>query len=148
MEKRETNMARQDEEASGAPQGVLSREELELHVRARAWKDEAFRQEFLINPKTVLERDYTAWFPEGNIPAELSIKVIEEEEQTLCFVLSPKAPDHLSEINELDEDEALVVSGGIHTNPLTCYTMLPCITPGSRCCRIHASSEALKRITL
>jgi len=92
-----------------ASQAGLSREDLEQHLRARAWKDDAFRQEFLTNPKSVLERDYAQSFPDGKIPLELSIKVIEEDEQTICFVLPSRFPeDHLPEMEELDEKELAV----------------------------------------
>jgi hypothetical protein len=85
-------------------------------VRARTWKDEAFRQAFLVNPKAVLERDYAQWFPEGKLPSELSIKVIEEEAQAICFVLPPRfSGDQLPEMEDLDEEELEVVSGGIST---------------------------------
>jgi hypothetical protein len=36
-------MKQQDTVTSGKPQNALSREELEQHLRARAWKDDAFR---------------------------------------------------------------------------------------------------------
>jgi hypothetical protein len=71
-------MEERNQNASETPQAAPSRAELEQHLRARAWKDDAFRQEFLANPKAVLERDYATWFPEGKIPSELSIKVVEE----------------------------------------------------------------------
>jgi hypothetical protein len=95
-----------------AAQAGPSKEELEQDLRARAWKDDAFRQEFLTNPKAVLERDYAQWFPEGKIPSELSIKVIEEEEQTIYFVLPPKAAGDHSEIDEIDDQDLFDVSGG------------------------------------
>jgi hypothetical protein len=99
--------------ALGDQRSAPSRAELEQHLRARAWKDDAYRQEFLAHPKAVLERDYAAWFPGGKFPSELSIKVIEEEEQTLCFVLPPKTPGALLGIGDLDEEEVLAVAGGV-----------------------------------
>src|SRR5689334_9186733 len=92
-----------------ASQCAPSREELEQHIRVRAWKDDTFRQEFLASPKTVLERDYARYFPEGQIPSQLSIKVIEEEEQALCFVLPPKlSDDQLSGLENIDDEELLM----------------------------------------
>jgi hypothetical protein len=106
-------MEKQDEVLSGVPQKAPSREELEMHLRARAWKDDAFRQEFLTNPRAVLQRDYAQYFPEGQIPSELSIKVIEEEEQALCFVLPPRLSDDLLSHSEgLNDEELLALSGG------------------------------------
>src|SRR5690348_17400001 len=101
-------MQEQNNTSVEASQITPLREELEQHIRARAWKDDAFRQEFLANPKAVLERDYAQSFPEGQIPSELSIKVIEEEEQTLCFVLPHTLPDsQLSELERIDDEELL-----------------------------------------
>jgi hypothetical protein len=64
----------------------------------------------------VLERDYAQWFPEGKLPSELSIKVIEEEAQSICFVLPSRlSGDRLPEMEDLGEEELEVVSGGIFT---------------------------------
>jgi hypothetical protein len=101
-------MEQQDQATSVASQTAPSREELEQHLRARAWKDDAFRQEFMANPKAVLERDYAQYFPKGQLPSELSIKVIEEEEQAICFVLPPKfSDDQLSKLENINDEELL-----------------------------------------
>jgi hypothetical protein len=107
-------MEQQDNHSSHAQQTALSREELEQHLRARAWKDDAFRQEFLTNPQAVLERDYAQYFPEGQIPSGLSIKVIEEDEQAICFVLPSKlSDDQLPELENISDEEILAsVAGG------------------------------------
>lgn len=105
-------MENQNHMTSETSQSVPSRGELEQHLRARAWKDDAFRQEFLTNPKAVLERDYAQYFSEGKIPSELSIKVIEEEEQAICFVLTPKSSDdQISGLKSIDEEDLLEVGG-------------------------------------
>ena len=128
-------MEEQDQNASGAPQAAPSREELEQHVRARAWKDEAFRQELLANPRAVFERDYAAWFSSGKIHSHLAFKIIEEDEQTLCFVLPPKVPDALLGLEDLNEEDLLseVAAAGARTitNP---------ICPTERCTRDGCSS--------
>lgn len=131
-------------------QAAPSRAELEQHLRARAWKDEAFRQEFLAHPKVVLERDYAAWFPKGSIHSEHSIKVIEEDEQTLCFVLPPKEPDDLSWADELDEEEVSAVMGGIYTarctpactNTCSCTCTCTCIS----ICRNNAGGDIIRGV--
>jgi hypothetical protein len=113
--------------ASSPSQDGPSREELEQHLRARAWKDDTFRQELLANPQAVLQRDFAAWFPDGTIPSELSIKVVEEEEQSICFVLPPRAPDALYDIEALEEGELSALSGGGLPNLAThFYTCNPC----------------------
>src|SRR5690348_1891785 len=115
-------MKEKDNTSLDVERGEKSREELEQHLRARAWKDDAFRQEFQADPKGVLQRDYAQWFPKGNIPSELSIKVIEEEEQSLYFVLPPKSPDNLSEIDKVDEEELLGLSEVVGAGPHGSWT--------------------------
>src|SRR5690348_7402343 len=105
-------MDKQKSIASSPLQDGPSREELEQYLRARAWKDDTFRQELLTNPQAVLQRDCAVWFPNGIIPSDLSIKVIEEEEQSICFVLPPKALDVLPNLEDLDAEELCDVSGG------------------------------------
>jgi hypothetical protein len=119
-------LKKQDTVTPGAPQRALPRIELEQHLRARAWKDDAFRQEFMTNPKAVLQHDYTQYFPDGQIPSELSIKVIEEKEQTICFVLPPKLSDkQLSKLEDLDDESLLSVSGGCTSAFSFCITACP-----------------------
>jgi hypothetical protein len=140
-------MEEKDQNAFGALQGAPSREELEQHLRARAWKDDAFRQELLANPRSVLERDYEAWFPEGKIRSEYSIKVIEEDEQTLCFVLPPKAPDVLLGMEDLDEEDVSLVAGGTGTmKGCPKLTVLVCPTEGIRCTRTTSCSSCNKNV--
>jgi hypothetical protein len=117
-------MEEQDQNASDVPQTVPSREELEQHLRTRAWKDDAFRQEFLAHPETILERDYARYFPEGQIPSELSIKAIEEDEQSICFVLPPKCSDNQPpDVDEelLDKSKGAGYTGTCGTACGTCY---------------------------
>jgi hypothetical protein len=117
-------MMQQDTVTSDEPQNALSREELEQHLRARVWKDDTFRQEFLTNPKDVLERDYAQYFPEGKVPSELSIKVIEEDEQAICFVLPPKlSGDQISELENIDDEELLnTLLGASQESAVLCKT--------------------------
>jgi hypothetical protein len=138
-------MEKQDEVLSGVPQKAPSREELEMHLRARAWKDDTFRQEFLTNPKAVLQRDYAQYFPEGQIPSELSIKVIEEGEQALCFVLPPRlSDDQLSNLEGLSNEELLAISGG---TVLTQHCPTIALTCGPRC-RGQNITSALGKLRL
>jgi hypothetical protein len=94
-----------------------SREEVERELRLRAWKDEAFRQELIANPKGVIERLFPQCFPDGKVPDNLTYKVIVEDAYT-HHILLPTLPDEL--INEISEErlEELLVNGGgtaIHT---------------------------------
>jgi hypothetical protein len=111
---------------SETSQSAPSRAELEQHMRARALRDNAFRQEFLTNPKAVLERDYAQCFSEGKIPSELSIKVIEEEEQAICFVFpSRSSDDQISDLENVDDEDLSSVSGGV-TGFITCNSCVSC----------------------
>jgi hypothetical protein len=114
--------------------GLSQRMEVEQDVRERAWKSEFFEEEFRTNPKAVLERDYGHLFPGGKIPPELSIKVVEEEEQSMCFVLhtkghqdilpDKKAIDDESLSNSMDREHRTWNWGTCYTchRALTCYT--------------------------
>jgi hypothetical protein len=119
IEKQKDSIARQDEGESGDLQATPSREELVQHVYARAWKDDAFCQAFQANPEAVLEQEYAEWLPGGKFPSELSIKVVEEEKQTICFVLPPRVPNHLPEVDDLKEEELLEATGEIFTGGCT-----------------------------
>ncbi len=94
-------------------------------VIARAWKDEAFKQELLCSPKAVIEEEWgTA------IPADIEIRVFEETAHTLYIVL-PRLEDDLGYMHNLPdpgwldannrENQMLVAGspgggGGLNTN--------------------------------
>ena len=89
---------------------LLSRAGVEHELRTRAYKDDAFRQALQEDPQAVLEREYPQWFPNGKIPDGLSIKVIEDEEQTMNLVLLPRKSSTTSTLAE--EDLASIQGGG------------------------------------
>lgn len=66
---------------------------MELELRNRAWEDETFRRELQANPSAVLERDYPQWFPDGKVPEGVTIKIAEEDEQTVYVVLPANSHD-------------------------------------------------------
>lgn len=81
------------------------RREFEADLIAKAWKDEAFKQELISNPKAVYARELGQQLPE-----HLNIRVMEETSSTLCLVL-PKSPQVTEELSE----EALqAVAGGFN----------------------------------
>jgi hypothetical protein len=82
-----------------------TRKDIEAHIIAQAWKDEAYKQELFSNPKAVIEREFGV-----QMPAEVSVRVMEENPTNLYFVL-PMRPD-LSEV-ELSEEQLEGVAGGI-----------------------------------
>jgi hypothetical protein len=86
-----------------------SRAEIETELRTRAYKDEAFEQALKSDPRTVLEREYPQWFPDGKIPQGFTIRIIQEEEDSLKVVLHPKRAGRLT---PLREENLTSVQGG------------------------------------
>ncbi len=82
-----------------------SRRDIEAHIISKAWKDAAYKQELLANPKTVLEREIGT-----QLSKEVSIKVLEENSTSLNFVL-PMCPH--TENQELSGEELEAVAGGV-----------------------------------
>jgi hypothetical protein len=71
---------------------VKTRKDLEIHLIARSFEDEAFRQELLANPKAVIERELGTKLPEG-----IEINVLEETETTLYMMLPSNPYEGLAE---------------------------------------------------
>jgi hypothetical protein len=88
-----------------------SRADIEAELRVRAHKDKDFRQRLLADPHTTLQQHYPQWFPDGKIPEEFSIKIIEEDKQMLSIVLPQQQDDEFSEVNE-ESWENVVGAGG------------------------------------
>jgi len=59
----------------------MNRKELEKNLIFRAWKDAAFKQELLTNPKTTLEKEGI------KLPVNIEVMVVEETPTTLYLVI-------------------------------------------------------------
>lgn len=71
-------------------------------VIARAWRDPAYKARLLADPLGALQEAGVA------VPAGMAVKVVENTDKHVHFVLPPKPTDELS-------DEALdKVAGGLH----------------------------------
>jgi Nitrile hydratase, alpha chain len=81
-----------------------TRRDIEAHIIAQAWKDEAYKQELLSNPKVVFEREFGA-----QLPTEANVCVHEENVTNFYFVL-PMRPD-LSGA-ELSDEQLEAIAGG------------------------------------
>ena len=84
---------------------VFLSEEMERTLRLRAWKDEIFRKALIADPKGVIQRLFPQCFPNGKLPEELTIKVIEQDSDT-CHIILPPLPDEFP-ILEIPEEEHL-----------------------------------------
>lgn len=84
-----------------------SRQEFESHLIAKAWKDEAFKQELISNPKAVYARELGQ-----QIPDSLEIQVLEETPATLYLIL-PRNPTSAQVSEELSDEALEAVAGGL-----------------------------------
>jgi hypothetical protein len=78
---------------------------IEAQLIAKAWKDEAFKQALLREPKAVLERELGAALPAG-----LRVEVLAPPANTICLVLPPPP---LEAAGELSDEELEAVSAGV-----------------------------------
>jgi len=87
-------------------------EEMERTLRLRAWKDEIFRESLIADPKGVIQRLFPQCFPNGKLPEELTIKVIEEDPD-ICHIVVPFLPEEFltAEIPEEEQLELLAYMG-------------------------------------
>ena len=92
-------------------QAPRNRRDLEAQLMARAWKDDAFRQELIRNPKPVLEREMARWRPGYKLPDTVEVKVLEETPTTRYLVL-PSKPQFESTSGELSDEDLEQVAGG------------------------------------
>lgn len=82
-----------------------TRKDVEAQIIVQAWKDEAYRQELLNNPKKVVEQEFGVQLPEG-----ITVHVMEENASNLYFVI-PARPN--LEDTELSDEQLEAVAGGV-----------------------------------
>jgi len=81
-----------------------TRQDIEARIIAKAWKDEAYKQELLSNPKAIIEREFGVEFP-----ADVNVQVLEENPTSLHFVL-PISPVSIAQ--ELSQEQLEAIAGG------------------------------------
>lgn len=81
-----------------------TRQQMEAMIVKRAWTDDAFKAEFLADPKATIEK-----YAEQSLPATLAIHAHAEDETTVHIVIPAKPADS----GELSEDDLEKVAGGI-----------------------------------
>ena len=82
----------------------MSRQEMESLIVQRAWKDDAFRAEFLGDPKATIEK-----YSGQKLPAEVKVVALAEDDKTIHFVIPPKPAN----ADELSDEDLEKVAGGI-----------------------------------
>ena len=80
----------------------LSRQEMEALIVQRAWKDEAFRAEFLADAKGTIEK-----YSGQKLPTELKVVALAEDDKTIHFVIPPK-PANADELSDEDLEKVAV----------------------------------------
>ena len=83
---------------------ALSRQEMESLIVQRAWKDDAFRDEFIAAPKATIEK-----YSGQKLPAEIKVVALAEDDKTIHFVIPPKPAN----ADELSDEDLEKVAGGI-----------------------------------
>ena len=83
---------------------ALSRQEMEALIVERAWKDEAFRAEFLADAKGTIEK-----YAGQKLPPEVNVMAVAEDDRTIHFVI-PRKPANADELSDAELEK---VAGGI-----------------------------------
>ena len=82
----------------------LTRRDVEAMIVQRAWTHPEFREEFLADPKAVIEK-----YSGQKLPAELNVVALAEDDKTIHFVI-PAKPASADELSDQDLEK---VAGGI-----------------------------------
>lgn len=94
---------------------ALSRQEMESLIVQRAWKDDAFRHEFVSDPKGTIEK-----YSGQKLPADLRVVALAEDDKTIHFVIPPKPAN----VDELSDEDLEKVAGGLDVFSITALALL------------------------
>ena len=83
---------------------AMSRQEMDAMIVQRAWKDDAFRDEFITDPKATIEK-----YSGQKLPPELNFVALAEDDKTIHFVIPAKPP----KADELSDEDLEKVAGGM-----------------------------------
>lgn len=82
-----------------------TREQIIASLVAKAWQDDNFKNEFISNPKAVIQRETGK-----EVPGDVQINVLEETPNQIYFVI-PNKPD-VNSSEELSDEALEAVAGG------------------------------------
>ena len=82
-----------------------TRRDIEAQIIAKAWKDDAYKQELLSNSKGVIEREFNVQLPE-----QINVQVMEENPTSLYFVV-PVRPEIAG--HEISDEQLEAIAGGV-----------------------------------
>jgi hypothetical protein len=105
-------------------QQAQTRKDIESHIIAKAWKNEAFKQELLTNSKAVINKEFGI-----ELPDELNVSVYEENPTSLYFVL-PLRPQ--TEGQEVSQEELESIAGGTLGATLNITLLSIAVTPETK----------------
>lgn len=88
------------------PEGIpqCTRRDIEAHLVTKAWKNEAFKQQLLSNPKVAIEQEIGVRLPE-----ELSIQILAEN-ASILYISLPVHPN-LYGVELLDQELECIAAG-------------------------------------
>ena len=93
----------------------LSRQEMEALIVQRAWKDEAFRAEFLADAKGTIEK-----YAGQKLPADVKVVALAEDDKTIHFVIPPKPAN----ADQLSDEDLEKVAGGVDVFSIVALSVL------------------------
>jgi hypothetical protein len=99
-------MSLEGSEKQDAIEALRKRSEFEDKLVIRAYEDESFKQQLLADPKTIYEQELGT-----NIPDSFKIEVLQEQPNTIYFVL-PRKAEAAGEEGELSDEALEAVAGG------------------------------------
>lgn len=90
----------------------LLSEEMQRSLQLWAWKDENFREALIADPKGIIQQVFHQSLPNGKLPDDLTIKVVEEDPFTHYMVVPSHSDEAVSlEIPEEDQLDLIVNLG-------------------------------------